>query len=151
MKDRTEKACRNFGKGYNCAQSVVLAFSDILPVDKSSLLKLSGSFGAGIGRMREVCGAVSGMAMVLGLLYGYEDPEAKNEKKEHYERVQELCRAFEEKNRSLVCRDLLKLSKKHDDPTPEERTEKYYSERPCERLVACAAELLDEYIKTHPF
>ena len=147
---RKETAMNYFKDGYNCSQSVVLAFADLLPIDKSNLMKISCSFGGGVGRLREVCGSVSGMAMVLGLLYGFDNNETGDVKKEHYERIQEVARSFEEKNGSIVCRELLNLSQKHDDPAPEARTSEYYKKRPCVELVGDAAEILEEYIKANP-
>ncbi len=150
MMTRKEIAMENFHKGYNCSQSVVLAFSDLLGSDESFLLKMSSSFGGGLGRLREVCGSVSGMAIVLGILYGYDDPSAKEEKADHYIRIQEAAHEFEKKNGSIICRELLNLSIKHDVPNPEERTSEYYKKRPCAELVGDSAEILEEYIKNHP-
>ena len=149
--NRREKAMEKFKEGYNCAQAVVLAYSDLLDMDESTLAKISSSFGGGFGRMREICGSVSGMGMVLGLLYGCDDSSAKEEKAAHYERVQEVSRAFEEKNGSIVCRELLGLAQKHDAPTPEARTNEYYKKRPCAELVGDSAEILEEYISKHPY
>jgi len=136
-----------FMKGYNCSQSVVLAFEDLLPVDKNTLSKMASSFGGGMGRLREVCGAVSGMFMVAGLLYGYDGPETGDIKADHYARIQELAHRFEEKNGSIVCRELLNLKTLRDEPVPEKRTNEYYRKRPCPELVGDAAGILEEYIK----
>ncbi len=144
---RREMAMANFMKGYNCSQSVVLAFADMLPVKESELLKMASSFGGGMGRLREVCGAVSGMFIVIGLLYGYDGPETGPVKAEHYKRVQELARRFEEKHGSIVCRELLGLNVKREAPTPEARTKEYYKKRPCPEIIGDAAEILEEYIK----
>ncbi len=114
-----------FRQGYNCAQSVVLSFADLIDMDEGTLSRMSCSFGGGMGRLREVCGAVSGMFMVAGLLWGYEGPETGAVKAAHYARVQELAKAFEARNGAIVCRELLGLSQKHDDPTPEQRTAAY--------------------------
>lgn len=143
---RRELAMDYFKKGYNCAQSVVLAFEDTVSIDRNELTKLASSFGAGMGRLREVCGAVSGMFMVAGLLYGYDDPNDAKGKEEHYERIQELAKKFEEKNGTIVCRNLLGLNVQHDSPKPEARTNEYYKKRPCVELVGDAAEILEEYI-----
>ena len=124
-----------FEEGYNCAQSVFLAFSDLHGMDTHTAAVLSSSFGGGMGRLREVCGAVSGMFLVAGILYGYDDPGAREEKAAHYARIQELAKAFEEKNGSIVCRELLGLSVKREEPTPKERTAEYYKKRPCPELV----------------
>ena len=139
----------NFKKGYNCSQSIVLTFADILPLDSDALSRMASSFGGGMGRLREVCGAVSGMFMVAGLLYGYEGPETGQVKAEHYARIQDLAHRFEEKHRSIVCREMLELSVKHDAPTPEARTEEYYKKRPCVEIIGDAAQILDEYIKAN--
>ena len=147
---RKEIAMNYFKEGYNCAQAVVLAFEDLTGLDKSTLLKLSSSFGGGLGRLREVCGSVSGMAIILGIVYGYDDASSHEEKAAHYARIQEVAHKFEEKNGSIVCRELLGLSAKHDSPVPEARTEGYYKKRPCVELVGDSAEILDEYITNHP-
>ncbi len=144
---RREMAMANFMKGYNCSQSVVLAFADMLPVKESDLLKMASSFGGGMGRLREVCGSVSGMFIVIGLLYGYDGPETGQVKAEHYKRVQELAHRFEEKHGSIVCRELLGLNVKREAPTPEARTKEYYKKRPCPEIIGDAAEILEEYIK----
>lgn len=144
---RKEKAMALFREGYNCAQSVVLAFSDLTDVDEAVLSHMSCSFGGGMGRLREVCGAVSGMSMVAGLLRGYEGAETGSVKAEHYTLVQSLAKEFEAQNGAIVCRELLGLRQKRDDPTPAERTEQYYQSRPCERLVGSAAEILARYLE----
>ncbi len=144
---RREAAMANFMKGYNCSQSIVLAFADLLHVDESELLKLSSSFGGGMGRLREVCGSVSGMFMVAGLLYGYDGPETGQIKADHYARIQELARRFEEKHGSIVCRELLGLSVRRDVPVPEARTAEYYKKRPCPDIIGDAAQILEEFIK----
>lgn len=144
---RSEKAMENFLKGYNCSQSVVLAFSDLLDVDEKTLLKLASSFGGGMGRLREVCGSVSGMFIVLGLLYGYDGPETGEVKADHYARIQKLAKRFEEKYGSIVCRELLGLDIKHDSSVPEKRTEEYYKKRPCKEIIGEAAQILDDYLK----
>ena len=138
-----------FESGMNCAQAVFCAFSDELGFDKDTALRISAGFGGGVGRLREVCGAVSGMLMVLGALYGYDDPGEKDRaKKAHYAMVQELAGAFRERNGSIICREILKNPP--SDPSPTPRTAEFYKNRPCARLVVCAAELLDEYIASHP-
>ncbi|MDD6207004.1 MAG: C-GCAxxG-C-C family protein [Clostridiales bacterium] len=146
-----EKAMDLFEKGYNCAQSVFLAFSDLYLIDGKTALKLSSSFGGGMGRLREVCGSVSGMFMVAGLLYGYDDPKAYEEKSEHYKRIQELAAEFSRQNGSIVCRELLGLPEGKDTPKPEKRTEQYYKKRPCKELVGMAAKIMEQYIQSHPY
>lgn len=135
-----------FLEGYNCTQAVVAAFADQIDFDREELLKMASSFGGGMGRMREVCGAVSGMFLVAGYLYGYADPKDFQAKKEHYARIQELAEAFREKHGSIVCRELLGVEGKDHSPNPSERTKEYYKKRPCPDVVAAAAHILDEYI-----
>ena len=145
-----QRAEEYFKEGYNCTQAVVLAFSDLHGMDAKAAARLSSSFGGGMGRLREVCGAVSGMFLVAGMLYGYGDPKDFQGKKEHYGRVQQLAKAYEEENGSIVCRELLGLAKKKDVPTPEQRTEEYYKKRPCGKLVRIAAAIMEQYIEGHP-
>ena len=147
---RREKAIANFKEGYNCSQAIVLAFADILPIDGKKVSRMASSFGGGMGRLREVCGSVSGMFMVAGLLYGYDGAETGKVKKDHYARIQELARRFEEKHGSIVCRELLGLNVRHDIPVPEARTNEYYKKRPCAEIIGDAAEILEEYIKENP-
>lgn len=145
---RKERAMNNFLQGYNCTQSILLAFEDFIPEqDKDAFIRMSSSFGGGMGRLREVCGSVSGMFLVAGLLYGYEGPETGQVKADHYAKIQELAKRFEEKNGSIVCRDLLGLSEKRQPPTPEARTETYYKKRPCKEIVGMAAEILEQFIE----
>ena len=148
---RKELAMNYFKEGFNCTQAVVLAFEDLTGLDKSTLLKLSSSFGGGFGRMREICGSISGMGIILGILYGYDDSSSREDKSAHYARIQEISKKFEEKNGSIVCRELLGLAQKHDNPVPEARTEGYYKKRPCVELVGDSAEILEEYINAHPY
>ena len=100
-----------------------------------------------MGRLREVCGSVSGMFMVAGLLYGYDGPETGQKKSEHYARIQELARRFEEKHGTIICREMLGLTVHHDVPVPEKRTEEYYKKRPCAEIIGDAAEILEQFIK----
>jgi C_GCAxxG_C_C family probable redox protein len=114
-------------------------------MDRETAARMVSSLGGGMGRLREVCGAVSAMFLVAGLLYGYNDPKAKDEKAEHYERIQKLASDFEKENGSIICRELLGLTEKKDSPIPEERTAEYYKKRPCKELVGCAVEILERY------
>ncbi len=147
---RREMAMANFYEGYNCSQSIVLAFADLIPIEKTTLLKMSSSFGGGMGRLREVCGSVTGMFMIAGILYGYDGPETGQVKADHYARIQELARRFEETHGSIVCREMLGLSVRHDVPVPEARTQEYYKKRPCPEIIGDAAEILEQYIKENP-
>ena len=141
----SEKAVKLFTDGYNCAQAVFGAFAEDLGFDKETALKIAAPFGGGIGRQREVCGAVSGMLMAFGYLCGYETPETGEIKMQHYTETRELCDKFAEINGSIICREILKTSEKGG--VPEQRTEKYYHERPCVRCVRTASEILEEYVK----
>lgn len=137
-----------FLKGYNCTQSVLLAFCDDLGFDEETAMKISLPFGGGMGRLREVCGTVSGMYMVLGLSKGTDiQPNHKN-KADIYKSVQQLAEQFSKDNGSIICRELLGLDiKGKDTPQPEERTEQYYKKRPCPKLCNYAATLIEEYLK----
>ena len=146
--DHSEYAVELFKKGYNCAQTVAVAFCDVTGLEEDFAAKMASSFGGGMGRMREVCGAVSGMLMVAGLLYGYETPGDDVSKKAHYTRVQELAGKFREQIGSIVCREILKNPPSDPNPTP--RTDDFYARRPCARMVELAARILDEYIQEHP-
>ena len=148
-KTHSECAKSYFKEGYNCSQSVFLAFCDEYNMDSETALKISSSFGAGMGRLREVCGAVTGMFMVAGMIYGYTDPKDHTSKTEHYKRIQYLAKKFEEKNHSIICRELLGLDAGKDSPEPELRTAEYYKKRPCVELVGTVADILDQYIEEH--
>lgn len=141
------KAMMLFKEGYNCAQSVFVAFEEECGLERDMALKLSSSFGGGMGRLREVCGAVSGMFMVAGVLYGYDSPDADEEKAAHYKRIQELAHSFTDETGSIVCRELLGLEQKSDAPIPEKRTESYYKKRPCVQMVGLAAAVMEQYIE----
>jgi C_GCAxxG_C_C family probable redox protein len=144
-KTYSELARTYFKEGYNCSQSVFMAFSDEYEMDFDTTLKISSSFGAGMGRLREVCGAVTGMFMVAGMIYGYTDPKDHTSKTEHYKRIQYLAKEFEAKNHSIICRELLGLVAGKDSPVPELRTAEYYKKRPCVELVGMAADIMEQY------
>ena len=146
--DHMTLAADLFLEGYNCAQAVAVAFCDLTGMDKKLAAKLASGFGGGMGRMREVCGAVSGMFMVLGILYGYDNSDDDSHKKELYKQVQALAEQFKEENGSIICREILKNPP--SDPTPSPRTAEYYAKRPCCRMVMTAARLMDEFIAQHP-
>ena len=138
-----------FMEGCNCSQAVFLAFSDMTGIDRKLAARISSPFGGGMGRMREVCGAVSGMFMVLGALYGYdENAEDDARKKQLYKDVQALAAQFREECGSIICREILKNPSSDPNPTP--RTAEFYKQRPCARMVVTAARLLDEFIAQHP-
>ena len=145
-----DKAVELFKEGCNCAQAVFLAFNDIMGYEQKTALKISSSFGGGFGRMREVCGAVSGMCMVLGTIYGYDDIESQQLKKEHYARIQKCMKEFREVNGTYICRELIGEEGKDTKANPTERTNDFYKRRPCSELVRIAAEITDKYIKENP-
>lgn len=146
--DHELQAAQLFLDGYNCAQAITVAFSDITGLDKDFSARMASSFGGGMGRMREVCGAVSGMLMVAGILYGYDANSGESAKKEHYSLVQKLAGQFKEEVGSIICREILKDPPSDPNPTP--RTEEFYKQRPCTRMVMVAARILDAYIQEHP-
>ncbi len=143
-----EIALENFQSGMNCAQSVLCAFCDETGLDKDTLLKISLPFGGGMGRMRLTCGAVTGMIMAYGLIYGIGTTPTHDEKLENYKGVQYLCDEFKKLNRgSVICAELLGLKEPEGTYVPEERTEEYYKKRPCGEMCSIAAEILNKYIK----
>lgn len=143
---RKEKAMQSFLEGYNCAQCMMLAFEDMLTIDLDTALKIASPFGGGMGRLREVCGSVSGMFMVFGYINGYNEPDDYEGKKKLYEHIQELARRYEEENGSIICRDLLGLNVQKEEATPQKRTEAYYKNRPCAEKIGSAAEILQQYL-----
>lgn len=144
---RKEKAIQSFLDGYNCSQCMILAFEDMINIDVQQALKIASPFGGGMGRLREVCGSVSGMFMILGYIMGYDEPSDYEGKKVLYAHIQELARRYEKANGSIICRDLLGITEKHQDATPEPRTEAYYKARPCTEKIGSAAEILEAYLK----
>ena len=147
--DHSMYAAELFMNGCNCAQAIFVAFCDVTGLEPEFAKKLSCGFGGGVGRLREVCGAVSGMVMVADLLYGYTDPGVDDvNKKECYALVQELCDSFRKETGSIICREILKNPP--SDPVPCPRTAEYYAQRPCARMVMTAAKVLDAYIAAHP-
>ncbi len=142
-----EKAKALFKEGYNCAQAVFGAFAEELGLEFETAMKLSSGFGGGMGRLREVCGAVSGMFMVFDMKYGYTSPTDSKAKMELYSHIQNLAKEFEQDNGSIICKELLGLTEKKSEPTPEKRTDEYYKKRPCAELVEFAADLVDSYLK----
>ena len=135
MGKKSEEAKALFMQGYNCAQSVLGAYAEECGLSQETAMLLASTFGGGMGRMREVCGAVSGMLMAAGILYGYSDPQAPEEKKRTYAMVQELAARFREQNGSIVCRELLGGAGKDTSAQSTERTEAFYQKRPCVCLV----------------
>ncbi|HWT73816.1 MAG TPA: C-GCAxxG-C-C family (seleno)protein [Mobilitalea sp.] len=149
MKNRVEEAEKLFKDGYNCSQSVFEAFSDLYGMNQDMALRLSASFGGGLGRMREVCGAVSGMGMIVGLETGTSRKMDDEGKKYNYDVVQRLSNEFKVQNGSIICRELLGLDGMNNgDTTPQKRKEQYYHSRPCEQLVKDAAAILEQALYT---
>lgn len=153
---RVEKARRLFKEGgYNCCQSVVLAYSDLFGLDETIAASLSSGFGGGMGRMREVCGSVSGMVFLSGLISPAADPSDKNGRTSNYALVQEFANRFREINGSIICRELLGTARtgspaagKMESPEPSERTAEYYRKRPCEELVGISARIVGEKLSS---
>ncbi|WP_294593370.1 C-GCAxxG-C-C family protein [uncultured Bacteroides sp.] len=147
MKDRVEKAVENFKSGFNCSQSVVAAFADMYGFTEEQALRMSASFGGGIGRMRQTCGAACGMFLLAGLEKGATDGKDREGKAANYALVQELAEEFKKRNGSLICAELLGLKKPEGSAVPEARTEQYYAKRPCARMVEEAAKIWSEYLE----
>ena len=152
IEDRVEKARRLFKEeGYNCCQAVVLAYNDLFNIDDKLAATLASGFGGGMGRMREVCGSVSGMVMLAGLIYPADNPSDKNGRTRNYALVQEVAEEFRMINGSIVCKELLGLvpmgsseSAPKESPEPSDRTNEYYKKRPCEELVGISARIIGE-------
>ncbi|MCQ2410908.1 MAG: C-GCAxxG-C-C family protein [Elusimicrobiaceae bacterium] len=142
---KAEKAKELFLNGQNCAQAVLSAFAGELGLDEKTALTVSACFGGGLGRQREVCGAVSGMCMALSLKYAPKDPTDHAAKAAFYARIQEVCNRFKKENGSIICRELLGLPAGPSVPTPDKRTAAYYQHRACADKVKCAAEILEQY------
>lgn len=143
---RGKQARDNFNSGYNCSQSVLLAYEDYLKekgLDPQTVLRMASPLGGGISRLREVCGAVSALCLLIGLTDGYDTPDDEK-KKALYSKVQKLVMDFQERRGSIICRELLGLEQKHDQPTPSKRTKEYYAERPCADLCATAATIFEK-------
>ena len=154
LEERVAKAKRLFKEdGYNCCQAVVLAYNDLFDIDDRTAAALASGFGGGMGRMREVCGSVSGMVMLAGLISPADDPSAKDGRTRNYALVQEMAGEFKAINGSIVCKELLGLvpmgssaSAPQESPEPSDRTAEYYQKRPCEELVGISARIAGEKI-----
>lgn len=146
MENYADKAKRLFESGYNCAQAVFCAFEDVTGMDHETAAKVASSFGGGLGRMREVCGTVSGAAMVLGMVYGGYGPGDQDSKVAHYHIVQDFCARFTAENGSIICRELLAGKTVKPGNDPEARTPEYYKKRPCSELVWLSAKIVAEML-----
>lgn len=148
MEDRVQKAVELFKSGFNCSQSVVAAYADMYGFTHEQAVRMSASFGGGIGRMRETCGAACGMFLLAGLETGATEATDREGKAANYAVVQELAAEFKKRNGSLICSELLGLKPKDPVSTvPEERTSQYYAKRPCAKMVEEAARIWGEYLQ----
>ncbi len=147
MSQRTDKAVELFKRGFNCSQAVFAAFAGEFGMDEETALKVSAGLGGGVGRSREVCGAVSGAAMLVGFKYGATDGDDAEAKAKCYAVVQEIIAEFKQTNPSIVCRELLSLGEdENTNPTPEARTQQYYKKRPCVQIVEDAARAVEKIL-----
>lgn len=144
-----EKAKELFMQGYNCSQAVFAAFCDLTGLTQQQAARIASGFGGGMGGMREVCGTVSGMVLVLNFLYGLDAPD-RQKKAALYHAVQEVSARFRAENGSIICRELLGLDKSVRAMEPSERTAEYYKKRPCPELCALAAQIVDAFLEQHP-
>ena len=147
--ERALRAKQYFQEGYNCAQAVALAYADITSLDKQTVATITASFGGGMGRLREVCGAVSGMSFMASFISPCPTADNAAAKKANYALVQEFAEAFRKQNGAIVCRTLLGLDRPKDEPTPSERTAEYYKKRPCADLVYDAALIVGKYLENN--
>ena len=145
--ERALRAKEYFREGYNCAQSVALAYADITALDEQMVATITASYGGGMGRLREVCGAVSGMAFLASFISPCPTKDNAEAKKANYALVQEFAEAFRKQNGAIVCRTLLGLDRPKDEPTPSARTAEYYKKRPCADLVYDAALIVGNYLQ----
>ena len=145
MSEKSEKAKELFKSGYNCSQAVLGVFCEELGMDFDTAMKIACPFGGGMGRMREVCGTVSGMFLASGLAFSAADNSAEN-KAHQYKIVQELAQKFKDKNGSIICRELLQGVTSDNTPIPRDRTQEYSKKRPCVELVGDAVEIFEQYL-----
>lgn len=144
IESRAARAQELFRQGYNCSQSVFAACCDIFGItDQDLALRLAASFGGGIGRMRQTCGAACGMFLLEGLHSGSSKQGDHEGKAANYAKVQALAQKFKEENGSLICAELLGLAKLQTDtnPQPEARTDAYYKKRPCVEMIGNAVKM----------
>ena len=149
IEERVTRAVGYFKSGYNCAQAVVMAYDDIMDLSVEALAKIAAPFGGGMGRMREVCGTVSGMTFIAGAILPAINPQNLEERKANYALVQHFAQRFRQENGDIVCRRLLGLepmAERSETPMPSQRTEEYYRKRPCAEYVASAARIVAEYL-----
>lgn len=166
VEERVVRAKENFRvHGYNCCQSVLLAYSDVLGLDEDTAATLTSGLGGGMGRLREVCGSVTAMFLITGYIHPAADPTIKTDRTANYSLVQEAASKFRELNGSIVCKELLGLVPKStvgkngigmpspqsaelpaESPEPSDRTPEYYKKRPCEELIGISAGIIGNMI-----
>lgn len=144
--NRVEKAKELFKSGYNCAQAVAGAYSDLFGMDNTEAMRFAEGFGGGMGRMRMTCGAVTAMFMLAGLKMSKGEANDTDTRTEIYQKVRDMAAEFEGNNGSIVCADLLGLNKAEESAKPEERTAAYYKKRPCVECVGECAEIVEKYL-----
>ena len=147
VEERKQRARELFRSGYNCCQAVAMTFADVIGLPEDEIARLASGFGGGMGRMREVCGTVSGMVIVSGAIIPTTDVTDRKAKTANYALVQEMAGEFRQANGSIICRELLGLSKPEGTPVPSDRTPEYYKKRPCVELCACAAGIVAKRLK----
>lgn len=150
FESRTERAVETFKEGYNCAQAVFATYADCFGMDRKAALEMSSAMGAGIGRMREVCGAVSSMAMLAGLKEGNDDPKDEAAKEHIYSLVRTMSDRFKEEYGTIICKELLGLDSVEESAKPSIRTPEFYETRPCAKIIACAAKIIEEELLCKP-
>lgn len=146
MVSRIGQAVATFESGYTCAQSVFATYADLFGMDRETALKLASPMGGGVGRMREICGVVSAMALLAGLKEGNTDPANEDGKERIYLLTRQLAERFKEKNGTIICRELLGIEGMEESAKPSARTKEYYASRPCSRLVADASRIIEEVL-----
>jgi len=145
----SEKAVVFFKQGYNCAQATAAAFADELGLDEDAVLRMMAGFGAGVGGLRETCGAVSAMVFIAGVLAGHHAPNDREAKKSLYTTVRQMAKAFADKHGTTNCAELLRSASCQPATDPAERNDEYYVRRPCARFVASAAEIISRTFRLH--
>ena len=148
VEERERRAGELFKAGYNCCQAVAMTYADVIGLPESEIARLTSGFGGGMGRMREVCGTVSGMTLVAGAMIPANDVNDKAAKTANYALVQEMADEFKQMNGSIICRELLGLSKPEGTPVPSDRTPEYYKKRPCIRMVETAIRIYCKYLES---
>ena len=147
IEERVQLAVHHFNSGYNCCQAVFMAYADLFDVPEELAKNISVSFGGGIGQMREVCGTVSGMAMLCGFKYPVRDNDNKAERSQNYHAVQRMATRFKEEHQTILCKELLQALAKTKKTDPEDRMSSYHTTRPCGKFVISACRIAGEVLK----